>query len=196
MSGAFKEWIPRALARSKMWWGENGFDLAANVQQYGADQALVMKAEYEAEQQELERIVQVQKLAESEERLNYQRAEYGKLAKVRPEFTSPTARAEREAFAKAMLDIGFTADQLEMIPAAGVDLALDGIAYRKAQADAKAKAKAPPKPAAPALKPSAAIPASSANSNLQKLRAKAYKSGDADDMVKLMVAEEEAQRRA
>lgn len=197
IGGALKEWLPRAIAAHKMYWGENGFDLTANVEAYGADQALKLQAQYNAEVEQLDRVVEAQKLAEREERLSYQKQQYARLSELRPEMTDPkSGRAARETFAKEILALGATPDELEIIPAWGVDLALDGLKYRKAQAEAKAKAKPQPKPAPPAVKPSAPPASSQPTRTVQQISRRLSQTGDLDDAVALILAEDEARRRA
>lgn len=197
IAASVRQYLPEIVARHKVYWGENGFDMVANVNQYGSDVALNMKAEYDAEVQNIQNLVQAQNLAEREGRIAYQRAQQQRLHEIRPEFADPkTAGPLKQELAQYLSSEGATADELEVIPAWGVSLALDGMKYRKAQAEAKAKAKTAPRPVAPAVKPTAAQASPSQERNITQLKQRLAKTGSIDDAVALQLAQDEARRRA
>jgi len=197
IGASLKEWLPRAIASHQMFWGKDGFDMVANVEAYGADEAIKLEARYKAEVQELENLVEAQKMAERETLLAYQREQHTRLTEIRPEFADPkTAGPLKKELAEFLVSEGATKQQLEEIPAWGISLALDGMRYRKAQAEAKAKAKAPQKPLAPVLKPTTPPPQSSDQKSLRALSTRLTKEGSVDAAVDLLLAEDQARRRA
>lgn len=197
VSNALSEWLPKAVADFNNFYGENGFDLKANIAAYGTDQALIMQSEYQERQETLHRVSQAKNEADQQARAAWQREQREALKEVCPELTDPREGKNREKeLASYLLEQGATPQDLEAVPAWAIAIANKAHKYDKAQAEAKAKPKIPAKPITPALKPTAASAQTSQSRTLAQLDARATKTGSVDDMVALMVAEKKAQRRA
>lgn len=189
VSKTVAEWLPKAYADFNAYYGENGFDLKANVAAHGAEQAIIMQAEYQEHQQALHRVAQAQREAEQHDLIAYQREQREKLATVCPDLADPKEGATRQKeLASYLLQHGATQQDLERIPADLIALAYDGMKSRKNLAEAKSF-KAPLKPIAPSAKPAAAQAAPSKTRAVQQARNRFSQTRSIDDLVNALNAE-------
>jgi hypothetical protein len=197
VSKTLTEWLPQAVERFNNYWGPQGFDLQANIQEHGLEQALIFQDQYQKDTAALHQVTQAKAEADQQARVAWQREQREALKEVCPELTDPREGKNREReLASYLIEQGATPEDLEAVPAWAIAIANKAHKFDKAQAAAKAKSIPNPKPITPALKPTAATAQSSQSRSLAQLKARADKTGSMDDMVALMVAEEKAQRRA
>lgn len=196
VSRALAESLPLMVQAHKEYWGDEGYDLKANIQEYGAEQALVFQAEFQERQTALHKLVQAKTEADHQAQLAWQRVQREKMVELCPDLADPKEGAAREKeLAGFLLENGAETTDLEVLPAWSIPLVRDAMAHRKALAEAKAKAKAP-KQAVPVARPTAPPSQTSSEKSVTQLRQRLAKTGSVDDAVALVLAEDEARRRA
>ena len=157
--------IETAKTRFKSKW--DNVDWNAVIDQYGADQALKFKNEFEADQAAIAKAERDATVAETVELRNFTAREMAKLPELAPDLADPKTGPQRlEVIGKTLAAAGYTTKQIQWMHAFSVSVLNDALKWREANADAKAKIGLPktaPKPAAPA-KPSVKATASPARS--------------------------------
>ncbi len=197
VTNALSEWLPKAKADFDAYYGEQGFDLEANIAEYGEATALVLQARYNKHLENLHQVAQAKNQADHQAKVAWQMEQREALKEVCPDLADPREGKTREKeLASYLLDQGFKPADLELVSAPAINIAWKAYRYDKAQAEAKAKSQAPKKPVVPALKPTA-TPNQSTASEVTKLKQRLAKTNSIDDAVELMLAEgRQAQRRA
>lgn len=167
--------IETAKTRFKSKW--DNVDWNAVVDQYGADQALKFKNEFEADQAAIATAQRNATVAESVELQNFTAREMAKLPELAPDLADPKTGPKRlEIIGKTLAAAGYTPKQIQWMDAFSVSVLNDALKWREANADAKAKiglpktAPSPASPARPSVKPTAA-PARSSSPNSARIAA-------------------------
>lgn len=161
------EFLPQAVEAFKSKWGEP--DWVKVIQEHGAENAAILKAQFEQEQKLLNQTAQATQTAQAEAHKAYVQTEWKALATIdpvlAPDPADPTKGAEtRQKVTKFLVDRGIPTDAIAQISAVEMSLAHDAMRWREAQATLKAP-KTPKPVAAPAgraaVRPAAAQPQSS-----------------------------------
>lgn len=152
--------IETAKTRFRSKW--DNVDWNAVVDQYGADQALKFKNEFEADQAAIATAQRNAAVAEQVELQNFTAREMAKLPELAPDLADPKTGPKRlEIIGKTLAAAGYTPKQIQWMDAFSVSVLNDALKWREANADAKAKIGLPrtaPKPAVPpkpSVKPTA-----------------------------------------
>lgn len=159
------EFLPQALETFESRWGKQP-DWAAVAREQGADEAFILKSQWETEQQQLQQLAQANQAATAQAHQAYVKAEFTRLAEIAPELapdvTDPTkGAAERADVSQYLIGLGVPQDAIRQISATEMLIARKAQLWDKAQAQPKALA-TKPKPAAPAkspVRPAASVPA-------------------------------------
>lgn len=172
LTGTLDKLLPHAQEMFRSRWAN--VDWNAVVDQYGADQALKLRNQYEQEQSAVQQLEAAKNEAESVRYQKFVEAEGVRLNDLCPDLVDAKEGPQRrEALGKFLIGNGVPAAALRNITALETSLAYDAMRWRNAQAAAKAKASAPPtlKPAAakPTVKPTAA-PSRSGSPQLSRLQ--------------------------
>lgn len=169
LRGELDKSIATAKARFKSKW-EN-VDWNATIDQYGADQALKFKNEFELDQAAILKAERDAAAAEVSDLVNFTARERAKLPDLAPDLSDPKTAPQRfDAIGKALTAAGYTQKQIQWLDAFQVSVLNDALKWREANADAKAKLslpKAPVKaatPPKPTVKPTASPARGSPNS--------------------------------
>ena len=161
-NGVLDKLLPQAEETFKSRW-EN-VDWNAVVDQYGAEQALKLRNDFEREQGQLQQLQAAKQEAMEFQRTRYVEAEEAKLPELCPDLVDPKHGSERRvALGKFLLSQGAQPEDLRNISALATSLAYDAMRFRQAQAKAKEQAAAPRTPARqpatqarPSVRPTAA----------------------------------------
>ena len=177
------EFLPRAVETFQRQWGEP--DWAAVAKEHGADQAFILKTEYEDQQRQLQQVAEAKRQADDQVRIDNLRSENEKL-----KGTPLEAVTARQDVAKYLTDSGYDRADLANVTARDLLLAHKAMLYDKAQAALKAK---PQKPAAPApakapVRPAAAQPGTSQTRNVAQISNRFAQTKSVDDAVALLLA--------
>lgn len=133
------EFLPRAVETFKQQWGDP--DWAAVAREHGADQAFILKTEFEDQQKQIGQLAEAKRQADEQVRADTLRAEGEKLK------GTPLEPVEaRKEVAKYLIESGYDPSALNSVTALDLTLARKAMLYDKGQAALKAK---PPKPATP-----------------------------------------------
>lgn len=165
LAAQLAEFLPQALETFDSRWGKQP-DWAAVVQERGAEEAFVLKSQWEAEQQQLRQLSQANDQAKAQAHHAYVKAEFVRLAEIAPELapdvSDPTKGAEARVEVTQYLEgLGIPRDAIVQISATEMLIARKAQLWDKAQAQPKALA-TKIKPAAPAkspVRPAASVPA-------------------------------------
>lgn len=187
VKAALETALPQVVAAFNEYWGPQGFDLEANVKEYGAETALLLQDRYQKESKALSEVLVAKEKAELDQKLTFQREQRELLKEVCPELVDPKDGKQREKeLAGYLIENGAGPDDLTMIPAWAVKIALNGMKYERAQAAAIAR-KTEPKPApTPGAKPSASAPVPSQTRTVQKAQNRFAQTRSIDDAVAVL----------
>lgn len=188
------EFLPQALKTFQQRWGEP--DWAAVATEHGAEQAFVLKAQYEAEQKQLAQVVQAEQTAQAEARKAFLQTEWKALAEIAPELApdaaDPTKGADkRQATIKYLAANGIPETAIAQISARELTLARKAMLYDEAQAALKTAPKPKPAPVAGVrapVRPAAAQAQSSPQRASQQAAGRFYAKPDIDNAVALLLA--------
>lgn len=173
-------------------WGAEEPDWGQVAEQYGADEAFKLKAQYDREQKTLAQTAQAAQKAQMVAHEATLKQQWEALATVEPELApdvkDPTQGAEkRQAVIKHLEGRGVPRDAIPHISAVEMSIAYDAMRWRESVA--KLKAAPPPKPAAPPprtpVRPAASAPAP--NPTKQAL-GRFHAKPDVDNAVALLLA--------
>lgn len=161
LNGVLDKLLPQAVETFKSRW--QGVDWNAVVDQYGADQALKLRNDFEREQGVVQQLQAAKNEAEQVEYVKFVEAENAKLPELVPDLVDPKLGSGRKAeLGKFLIDSGIPAENLKHITAVQTSIAYDAMRWRQAQAKARDLAAAPQvqvtKPVAtpkPTVKPTA-----------------------------------------
>lgn len=187
--------IETAKTRFRSKW-EN-VDWNATIDQYGAEQALKFKNEFEADQAAIVQAERDATVAKRTDLANFTAREMAKLPELAPDLADPKTAPQRfEAIAKALRSANYNDEQIQWLDAFQVAAMNDALKWREANAKAKAQIglpKTPAKPATPgkpSVKPTAA-PGRSGSPQHARLQQLARKSNlSMDEAVEQMALEE------
>lgn len=188
------EFLPQALKTFQQRWGEP--DWAAVAQEHGAEQAFVLKAQFETEQKQLAQVVQAEQSAQTEARKAFLQTEWVALAEIAPELApdraDPTKGADkRQATVKYLAANGIPPEAIAQISAREMSLARKAMLYDEAQAALKVTPKPKPAPAAgvrATVRPSAAQSQPSSQRAGQQAANRFAQTRSVDDAVALLMA--------
>lgn len=153
--------LPQALETFRSRWGDAP-DWAAMARESGAEAMIVAKAEYEAEQDQLHKLVAATQQAEAQARDAYVRTEFQRLAEIAPDLADPEKGPERRIAVGAYLKAnGITEEAISQISATEMLIAEKARLYDELKANAAAKPS--PKPNPLAARPALVRPAASAS---------------------------------
>lgn len=148
--------IETAKSRFKSKWEK--VDWNATIDQYGADQALKFKNEFEADQAAISQAEKDAAVAEHTDLVNFTAREMAKLPELAPDLADPKTAPQRfEAIAKALRSANYTEKQIKWIDAFQVCAINDALKWREANAKAKAQIGLPKTPAKPAVAPKPSV---------------------------------------
>lgn len=185
--------LPQAVETFNQKWGGPEPDWAAVAQQHGADQAFILKAQFDNEQKQLQQLTQAKQQAALEARKVTLREENDKLTG-----TPLEAIPARQEVAKYLSDSGYSPDELNGATARDLLMAHKAMKWDQAQAAAKAAPKPTPKPAPVAAKPApvrpgAALPQVSSNRMATTAANRFAQTRSVDDAVSLLLAKGQRQ---
>jgi len=188
------EFLPQAVKTFQQRWGEP--DWAQVAQEHGAEQAFVLKAQYDAEQKQLSQVAQAEQTARLEAHKAFVQTEWRQLAQIAPELApdpaDPTKGADkRQAVTKYLQGAGIPEEAIAQISAREMMLARKAMLYDEAQA--LAKAPKTPKPVTAiaqkaAVRPAAAQAQPSAQRTAQAVANRFAQTRSVDDAVALLLA--------
>lgn len=187
--------IETAKTRFKSKW-EN-VDWNATIDQYGAEQALKFKNEFEADQAAIVQAERDATVAKRTDLANFTAREMAKLPELAPDLVDPKTAPQRfEAIGKALRSANYNDEQIQWLDAFQVAAMNDALKWREANAKAKAQIGLPKtaaKPAAivkPTVKPTAA-PTRAGSPQQARIQALSRKpSLTTDELVELMDLQE------
>lgn len=185
------DFLPQALETFKSRWGDAP-DWAEVARTQGAEEAFILKAQWESEQQQLTKLTQAQKEAEAQAFNVYVKAEFETLATIAPELADPVKGPElRTAVTKFLIEDGIDPEQIRGISAREMRIANEARMWREAQAKSKALA-SKPKPISPpvksALKPAAAQPAATPQRAAQQAQNRFVQTRSIEDAIALLAS--------
>lgn len=161
--------------------------------QVGGEQAFKLKAQYEAERDQLAKLSAEHQKAQEEDFRKFVATEAEKLKTVAPDLVDEKqGPARKQELGKFLLGLGFPADRIQYMSADEASIAYDAMRWREAQAKAKTLAQAPKpsaQPAKPTVKPTAAAPAqNSTTTKAANAMNRLKSSGRIDDAVAFLDA--------
>lgn len=180
--------LPQALSTFQGRWAD--IDWTNVTDQLGAEGAFKLRAQFDAEREQLQRLGAIRQQAMSDAHRQFVAAEAEALRTVAPDLADATeGKVRREALGKFLIEEGFPSDRIALMNAKEASIAYDAMRWREAQKRAAAP-KTKPALAAPAprlapagVRPSAAAgqrsPQSAADAAMTRLR----KTGRIDDAV-------------
>jgi len=180
--------IPQATQTFKNRW--EGVDWNATIDQHGAEQAMKLRAQMEAEQQQVQQLMAAKQQADDYQYNKFVEAEQAKLPEYAPDLADPKEGANRRLeLANWLVKTGVNPQVLKNLSALETSLAYDAMRWRNAQAKAKTLASQPKQPAAQpvrqSVKPTATQgPRNPQSARLQELNRK--KSLTTDEAVELL----------
>jgi hypothetical protein len=188
LSDQLSAFLPQAVETFKSRWGEDP-DWAAVVQEQGAEQAFVLKAQWEAEQRQLVQLQQSTQAAALEAHKAFLSEQFEALKTVAPELADPVEGPKlREELGHYLVKQGASPEQLHQVTAVEMSIARKAMLWDRAQANLKAAPKPIPAPAkAPAKAPAALAPASQSRTVTQVANRYAQ-TRSVDDAVALLLA--------
>ena len=177
------EFLPRAVETFKQQWGEP--DWAAVAREHGADQAFILKAEYDDQQRQIQQIAEAKRKADEQVRIDVLRSENEKLTG-----TPLEAVSARQDVVKYLSSVGYDNSELTNATARDLLLAHKAMLYDKAQAALKAKPSkpAPPAPAKAPVRPAAAQSGSPQSRSVAQVSNRFAQTRSIDDAVALLLA--------
>lgn len=161
LRGQLDQHIQTAKARFKSKW-EN-VDWNATIDQYGAEQALKFKNEFEADQAAIAQAERDAAVAEQTDLKNFTAREMARLPEEAPDLIDPKTAPKRfEAMSKYLAAKGYSQKQIQWMSADQVAVLNDALKWREANANAKAQIGLPKTPAKPASTPKPTVKATAA----------------------------------
>lgn len=189
------EFLPQALKTFQQRWGEP--DWAAVATEMGADQAFVLKSQFEAEQKQLAQLQQAEHHAQTKANQVRVQTEWRQLAldapELAPDVADPTKGMEtRQKVVGYLSTRGIPKEAIDQISAVELSLAYDAMRWREAQtklaAPPKPKPPVPAAPRAPVRPVAAAAQPSSPQRDAQRIQNRFAQTGSREDAVALIVA--------
>lgn len=186
--------LPQAVQTFQQRWGDP--DWAKVAQEQGAENAFVLKAQYETEQKQLAQVAHAHQTAQTEAHKAYVQTEWKQLAQIAPELApdvaDPTKGVDvRQKVTKFLVDRGIPQEAVARISAMEMSLAHDAMRWREAQAALKAPKtpKAIPAVAQRApVRPAASVPQSSPQRNASVAANRFAQTRSVDDAVALLMS--------
>lgn len=174
--------LPKAVETFNQQWGEP--DWAATVEQMGAEQAFILKSQYETQQRQLAQIAEAKQRADLEARQAELIDENEKL-----KGTPLEAVEARQPLAAYLASTGYAPAEISAATARDLLIAHKAMLYDKAQAALKAKPKtAPIAPAKSPVRPAAGQPGTPQTRNVSQIANRYAQTRSIDDAVALMLA--------
>lgn len=191
LAAHLNEFLPQAIQTFNQRWGEP--DWAAVAQEHGADQAFVLKVQYENEQKQLAQLQHASQTAQTEARKAFLQTEWKELEVIAPELTDP---AKGQALRSEVVDYlkadGIPAEAVAQISAREMRIARKAMLWDRAQAALKAPKTPTPAalaaPRAPVRPVAAAAQPSSPQRDAQRIQNRFAQTGSREDAVALIVA--------
>jgi len=149
--------VPKAVAAFQHRW--QNVDWNRMVSQHGADHALKMRGQFEADQNQLQQLSAAKNQAHHLGFRNFVASEEAKLTSLSPDLThSRLGQGRRAALGKFLLELGVPAGRIPYLTAHEAALAYDAMRWRNGQstADTLVKAQAPAQARRTPAKPIAA----------------------------------------
>lgn len=178
------EFLPKAVETFNQQWG-SAPDWAAIAQEYGAEQAFILKTQHEQQQQQLAQLAEAKSRAQAEA-YRASVAEEGEKLKGTPLEPIPA----RQEVGKYLVESGYSSAELDAASARDLLLAHKAMLYDRAQAALKAKPPKTPTPApakAPA-RPAAAQAGTPQTRGLAQISNRFAQTRSVDDAVALLMA--------
>lgn len=178
------EFLPRAVETFQQQWGEP--DWAAVAREHGADQAFILKTQFEDQQRQLQQVAEAKQQADERVRVETLRAENEKL-----KGTPLEPVAARQEVGKYLTENGYDRSELANASARDLLLAHKAMLYDKAQAALKAKKPHKPATQAPArapVRPAASQPGSPQSRTVAQVQHRFAQTKSVDDAVALLLS--------
>jgi len=183
------QWLPTAVEQFKSRWGDNP-DWGAAAREYGAEQALQWRSEYEQEQKTLHQAIQSKQLAEQQAHALFMRERTEQLVSICPDLspdkTGEKALENQTALSQYLLKGGARPDRVTKMDALEMS-----IAWKAFQYDQGKQALAAPKPKPPPQRnvaPTGSTSQRSESMRAQDLLGKLSKTGKQEDAVAVLLA--------
>lgn len=183
--------LPEAVATFRNRWGDP--DWAKVAEEQGADQAFILKAQYDREQQQLVQLQQTQAQAQAEAQRAFVQTEFEVLAEIAPDLApdrkDPSKGSEaRQRVSQYLVNSGIPVEALNTISAREMVIADKARRWDEAQAALKAKPKpAPTVPQRATVRPAAA-PVASPQRAAEVAKNRFAQTRSIDDAVALLVS--------
>jgi hypothetical protein len=186
------DFLPQAIETFKSRWGEAP-DWAEVVRVSGAEEAFILKAQWEQEQAQIVQLKQATAQAEVQARHVFLQNEFKTLAEIAPDLTDPTTGAEKRTAITLYLDTnGIDREAINNISAREMLIAHKAMLWDQAQATSKQLATKPqakpPQPAKTPVRPGAAVAPSSPQRTAQSHRKRFAQTRSVEDAIALLVS--------
>ncbi len=180
--------LPHAMQTFQTRWA--GIDWSRLPDEVGADQAFKLKAEFDNEVAQIQRLSAEQNRAESDRHRAFVARETEKLRTEVPDLVDPKEGRQRvAALGTFLVREGFPPDRLALMSAKEAAIAYDAMRWRQAEAAAKNKVNKPAQPAPRAtVRPTAAQSARSSTTKADDAMKRLARSGRIDDAVAFLNA--------
>jgi len=180
--------LPHAMQTFQTRWA--GIDWSRLPDEVGADQAFKLKAEFDNEVAQIQRLSAEQNRAESDRHRAFVASETEKLRTEVPDLVDPKEGRQRvAALGTFLVREGFSPDRLALMSAKEAAIAYDAMRWRQAEAAAKNKVNKPAQPAPRAtVRPTAAQSARSSTTKADDAMKRLARSGRIDDAVAFLNA--------
>ena len=143
LADQLNDFLPQAIETVKGRWGEAP-DWAEVVRLQGAEEAFILKAQWEQEQAQIVQLRQATAQAEAQARQVFLQNEFATLAEIAPELTDPTTGAEKRTAITLYLDTnGIEREAINNISAREMLIAHKAMLWDQAQAKSKTLATKP-----------------------------------------------------
>lgn len=192
LAEALNERIPQWQQAFESKWGNP--DWAEYARQYGAEQMVIAKAEFDAEQAQLAEATKAREIVQRQAQMAFVQAEFAKLAEIEPDLApdlkDPAKGAEKRVeVVNYLKGLGIGDEQLTHISAVEMSIARKAMAWDNAQKSLQAP---PKKPAAPppkaAARPAAAPAQSPQQRSAQQIANRFAQTKSVEDAVALLLA--------
>jgi hypothetical protein len=186
------DFLPQAIETFKSRWGEAP-DWAEVVRMSGAEEAFILKAQWEQEQAQIVQLKQATAQAEAQARHVFLQNEFKTLAEIAPDLTDPATGAEKRTAITLYLDTnGIDREAINNISAREMLIAHKAMLWDQAQATSKQLATKPqakpPQAAKTPVRPGAAVAPSSPQRSAQSHRNRFAQTRSVEDAIALLVS--------
>lgn len=189
-------YLPQALATFQSRWGAQEPNWVQIAQTRGAENALALKSQYDAEQRQLSKVAHANQAAQTNAHQAFVQTEWRMLAQIAPELAPDAADPRkgadrRQAVMRYLAADGFPKEVTDHISAREMRIVHKALLWDHAQAALRGRP-SPNTPATPgsrtAVRPAAALPGASPQRSASKVAHRFAQSRSVDDAVALLAS--------